>query len=104
MLFQAFFLSTDRKQQEHNIVILVSAVMLKCGLCSFLELNISLYWKLAKYFMCLMGNFLAPYGLETIHLHIPQSTFPTSDCAIVLLLLIFLSLFNSIGSNLSLRR
>lgn len=29
-----------------------------------------------------MGNFLAPYGLETSHLHIPQCSLQTSDCAI----------------------
>lgn len=79
---QAFFLSTDRKQQEHNVVILVSAAMSKCGLCSFQSRTFNYAGNCAKYFMYLMGNFLAPYGLDSNHLHIPQSSLPTSDCAI----------------------
>lgn len=80
---QAFFLSADRKQQEHNVVILVYAAMSKCGLRSFQSRTFNYAGNCAKYCMCLMGNFLAPYCLNSSHLHISQSSLPTSDCAIL---------------------
>uniref|UniRef100_A0A8C1T857 Si:ch211-76l23.4 n=1 Tax=Cyprinus carpio TaxID=7962 RepID=A0A8C1T857_CYPCA len=68
--------------QEHNVVILASEAVSKCGLHSFQSRTVNYAGNCAKYFMCLMRKFLAPYGLDCSHLHIPQSSLPTSDCAI----------------------
>ncbi len=80
---QPLFLSLDRKQQEHNIVIMVSVAMSKCVLRSFQSRTFHYAGNCAKYLMCLMGNFLARYGLDSSHLHISQSSLPTGDCAIL---------------------